>query len=299
MCGHHRADGTPVAHEHDDRPVFHPKKRQSSVRLQHNPLQRRAFLGDVGKGTLAFAILGPALAACGGDNASSTTTTSSAASSGPSEGPGSPTSTSTPAAGDTAEDTELQWTRADLGFVSAYVLARGTEAAIVDTGTAGSADAIGTTLAELGLDYSHVGHVILTHYHGDHAGSIGEVLAMAEGATGYAGEGDLARLDGSMVTGVKGGAEVFGMEIIDTPGHTPGHISVIDHTAGLFIAGDAIVTQAGGVQGPPEQFTEDLDMAHESVRTIASLTFNTLLVGHGDPIEDMADTAVAALADSL
>ena len=56
---------------------------------------------------------------------------------------------------------------------------------------------------------------------------------------------------------------------------------------------------AGGVAGSFPQFTADAALANDSVRRLAQLTFNTLLVGHGDPIEDMADTAVADLAASL
>lgn len=192
----------------------------------------------------------------------------------------------------------LVWARAELGFVSAYVLARGNTAAIVDTGVAGSADAIGETLATLGLNYSDVAHVVLTHNHGDHAGSIGEVLAQAVNATAYAGEADLGSIPGD-IRGLVGGEDIFGFEMLPTPGHTPGHMAVIDHQAGLLVAGDAIFTEDGGVVEGPERFFNDIPLSHDSIRAMAALTFNTLLVGHGDPIEQGADSAVAALAASL
>ena len=59
----------------------------------------------------------------------------------------------------------------NLGFVSAYILVRGGEAVIVDTGVAGSDDDIETALGGIGLGWADVGHVILTHKHGDHAGA--------------------------------------------------------------------------------------------------------------------------------
>ena len=46
------------------------------------------------------------------------------------------------------------WTRVNLGFVSAYILVRGGEAAIVDTGVAGSARAIEAALGAVGLDWA-------------------------------------------------------------------------------------------------------------------------------------------------
>lgn len=295
MCGNHHPDGTPVDHHHRPHrhgPVFMPQVR--------GPRQwrRRAFLGRMGKGTMAFAVLAPAfVASCSDDTDPTTTATTSAGTAAPGTSPpttaaGVPTTTdNAPAA--------LTWARTDLGFVSAYVLARGTEAAIVDTGVAGSADDIGQTLAGIGLDYSDVTHVVLTHLHPDHAGSISEVMTSAAGATAYAGEADLGGIDYAPITAVADGADVFGLEVIATPGHTDGHISVIDHEAGLLVAGDAINTIDGGVQGPNPDFSTDIGAANESARRLAELSFNTLLAGHGEPIEDMADTAVAAMAAAL
>ena len=299
MCGNHRPDGTPIDHHHhDDRPVFMPEVRGP------RRWRRRAFLGQMGKGTMAFAVLAPAfVAACSDDGGTASTpgTTSTPGSSAPDAG--STTTTTTEAATPTSDGAPapagLTWARTNLGFVSAYVLARGTEVAIVDTGVAGSADDIGQTLVDIGLTYDDVAHVVLTHLHGDHAGSIGEVMAMTIGATAYAGQADIGGIDFEPITAAADGDDIFGLEVIATPGHTDGHISVIDHGAGLLVAGDAINTLDGGVQGPNPDFSTDIDVANESARRLAELSFNTLLAGHGDPVEDMADTAVAAMAASL
>ena len=53
---------------------------------------------------------------------------------------------------------ELKWSRVELGFVSAYVLVRGNEAAVVDTGVGGSGEAIGTVLDEAGPGWAGVRH---------------------------------------------------------------------------------------------------------------------------------------------
>ncbi len=265
-------------------------------------MRRRAFLGEVGKGTVAFAVLTPAAlaAACSSDAEQSASTTSSTSTS--SSTTDAPTTTSPDAAGsdDAGEaNPPLRWARTNLGFVSAYVLVRGTEAAIVDTGVDGSADDIGASLADMGLGYGDVRHVILTHLHGDHVGSTAAVMEMASSATAWAGEADIGGIPFDDVSVADDGADVFGTEIIATPGHTAGHISVYDRDAGLLVAGDAINTLDGGVQGPNERFTDDLDVANDSARRLAELSFNTLLAGHGDPVLDMADTAVQAMAASL
>ncbi len=297
MCGFHHHNGTPIGHSH--RPVFRPRPRFRS---------RRAFLGELGRNTIAMAVVVPILAACGDDDdgtaspspstaaGSETETTTTLADEAESDGAAA-TSGTDQASGTT--DDELRWARANLGFVSAYVLARGNRAAIVDTGVEGSANAIGETLQTLGLNYDDVDHVILTHKHADHAGSTAEVMAMAASATVYAGEADLSAIDVDGITGVLGGEEVFGLELVATPGHTAGHLCAIDHTAGLLVAGDALFTDGGGVVEGPEQFFEDVPRSRQSIRELAALSFNTLLVGHGDPIEGNADTAVVDLAASL
>ncbi len=289
MCGNHHHD--PVDPDGPARPVFRPRPRPATL---HRAVtrSRRAFLGDVGRGALAMAVVTPLVVACGGsdDTADGTETDDGATDGG--EDAASDT-TGTPAA------EPLRWARTNLGFVSAYVLARGNTAAIVDTGQSGSADQIGATLGELGLTYDDVDHVILTHHHGDHVGSITAVMERAAGATVYAGEADLDEIAAEAIVGLTGGEDVFGMEMLATPGHTAGHMAVIDHAAGLLVAGDAVFTEDGGVIEGPERFFDDIPMSRETIKALAELRFDTLLVGHGDPIEGMADTAVAALAASL
>ena len=88
-----------------------------------------------------------------------------------------PTPTADPAtASDDANSTDAGQVvpfTVDLDFVAAFVLVRGGEAAIVDTGVAGSEDAIEAVLAEAGIGWGAVGPVILPHPHGAHAGRPG------------------------------------------------------------------------------------------------------------------------------
>jgi glyoxylase-like metal-dependent hydrolase (beta-lactamase superfamily II) len=194
----------------------------------------------------------------------------------------------------------VTWQRVSLGFVSAYILSRNGEAAVVDTGVAGSAGDIEAGLAAIGLGWDAVGHVILTHAHPDHIGSASVVLDLAADASGYAGAGDRDTITAPReLTVVGDGEQVFGLEIIATPGHTPGHICVLDPIGGLLVAGDALNGNAGGVVGPNPQFSADMSMANESVKKLAAFTFDTILFGHGEPVIGGADDQVAALAAGL
>ena len=71
--------------------------------------------------------------------------------------------------------------RVNMGFVNAYVLVRGQEIAIVDTGTPNNGTKFAEVIRAAGLGWEAVRHVILTHYHPDHIGSMGEVLASLDG----------------------------------------------------------------------------------------------------------------------
>jgi glyoxylase-like metal-dependent hydrolase (beta-lactamase superfamily II) len=253
-------------------------------------LGRRLFLADLGRSALGVVVMGT-LAACATTGSESSGAQASHAAVGASP-------SARPAAGASGE--AVNWHRVDLGFVSAYILVRGGEAAVVDTGVAGSVWDIERGLEAAGVDWDAVGHVILTHKHDDHIGSAAAVLERAADATPYAGEADSAAIDAPRpITAVADDDRVFGLQIIATPGHTPGHISVLDPAGGVLVAGDALVGARGGVEGPDRRFTDDMATAHESVRKLAGLTFSTVLFGHGDPVEGDASSAVAALAERL
>ena len=191
------------------------------------------------------------------------------------------------------------WERVALGNVSAYVLVRAGEAVVVDTGNPGSTDAIEAGLAALGVGWDAVGHVVLTHLHGDHVGSAAAVMDLAPEAIGYAGGPDIPGITVPRpLQAVADGDRVFDLRIIATPGHTAGSVSVHDPIGGILVAGDALTTRADGVAGPNPAFTADEDAARASVAKLGSLTFETLLVGHGEPITSGASALVAALAAS-
>jgi glyoxylase-like metal-dependent hydrolase (beta-lactamase superfamily II) len=249
----------------------------------HQLISRRRLLIGAGRGTVAVVLLGAA--ACGGDPDEPAE----------SAGPAAPAGDATPSAGSSPEGSG-DWTRVDLGFVAAYVLVRGREAAVVDTGTAGSGDAIGESLRGAGSSWSAVRHVVLTHYHPDHAGGVPDVMQRADAATGYAGEADLPRIDGPRpMKAAADGAEIFGLQVVATPGHTAGHISLFDPATGVLVAGDAL-TNTAGLAGSNPQYTADTGQARESLRKLAALPVRTIYVGHGDAVQDGAAEALRRLA---
>lgn len=262
---------------------------------------RRHLLINTGLGTAGVAVL----AACGSDADSDSTSPASApeaitdeAAGGSTEPEATAPSSDAGSSGDASspDSSELQLQHVSLGFVSAYVLVRGSEAAIVDTGTSGSGEAISDALDAVGLAPADVRHIILTHDHGDHVGGLGELAGVMTNATVYAGAGDIDSIQTSLdLAEVADGDEVFGMGVVATPGHTPGSISVFDTDTGLVVAGDAINgDNEGGLTGANPDFTPDMGTAGESVAKLAALMPQVAAFGHGGP--PVTDDVAAKLA---
>lgn len=268
------------------------------------PLTRRLFLRQFGKTSLAIAVLGLSACTAAGDDTETTRTdpAPTAPRPEPSTTPPPSSTTSVPPTTTAPADpgTGVDYRRVNLGFVSAYILVRSGSATIVDTGVEGSAPDIESGLTAAGLGWGDVESLILTHRHGDHIGSADAVLTNATAATPYAGEADIAQIRTSRpIVAVGDGDEVFGLQIINTPGHTPGHIAVLDPISGVLVAGDALNGDAGGVTGANSRFSDDMEAASESVRKLAALSFDTVLFGHGEPVEGGAGDLVATLAAGL
>jgi glyoxylase-like metal-dependent hydrolase (beta-lactamase superfamily II) len=185
-----------------------------------------------------------------------------------------------------------------MSFVAAYILVRKGQAAIVDLGTAGSESAIEEGLKAAGAGWDSVKHIVLTHLHDDHIGGLAEIIPKVK-TTVYAGAGDLASIiSPQTLKPLADGDEVFGLRVIDTPGHTLGHISIFDPATGVLVAGDALRT-TGGLVGSDPQYTADEAKANESVRKLAAMDVKAILPGHGEPLTAGASKALKDLAAGL
>lgn len=278
-------------------------------------ISRRVFLTRFGRTAATLAVIGVSVSGCDADDnadpaADSTVTASrsddaspsvSASTGRPAEETPSPASEDPPVEVPTEGELEggVTWRRVKLSIVSAYIVARDGEAALVDTGVNGSTATIEEGLDALDLGWGDVGHVLITHKHDDHTGSLRGVMERSPDAVAYAGAEDIPAFNSPRpVTPLTDGDRIFGLQAIATPGHTAGHFSFLD-PAGLLLAGDALNGSGGGVTGPSANFTSDMEMGLASVRKLAELGFDTVLFGHGDPVVGDASTLVQALVESL
>jgi len=258
------------------------------------------LLKDIGKAGLAVVVLGTA--ACASDPTDNATPTDEPGPTMTSAATGSTSSTDAGATTTGGTGEGFQWHRVNLDFVSAYILYRGGEAVIVDTGVEGSEGAIEAALGEIDLGWGDVGALVVTHLHPDHQGSVPATIeATSDSLPWFAGAADLEGITAPNAGQAVGDGDTVdrGLQIIETPGHTPGHISVLDPIAGILVAGDALNGADGGVAGPTPDFSDDIDLANASVAKIAGFDFEIALFGHGEPVLAGASGLVADLADTL
>ena len=101
-----------------------------------------------------------------------------------------------------------------------------------------------------------------------------------------------------------GGDRVGSLEVIPTPGHTPGHVSFLDTRDRTIIAGD-VFTSIGGLAVSNHFYlrfplaamaTWDKAKDLESARALRALDPPLLVVGHGGPVREPAQQMDQAIA---
>lgn len=169
---------------------------------------------------------------------------------------------------------------------------------LVDTGIPGSEQALGAALSDMGACWADVTDVVLSHCHFDHTGGLPKVLAAAPDALVWAGAADISSIDtgGPAVSALRDGDRIRTLTVVATPGHTAGHVSLLDEAAALLLVGDLVGVMHGAVTRAPAAFTVDAVTAEDSLRRIAALELSRVLFSHGAERDD-GPTVVKALVD--
>lgn len=211
-----------------------------------------------------------------------------------------------------------------------YLLASDDELTLVDAGLGSDVDEIVAQLEEGGYALSQLRTILLTHVHGDHVGGAAE-LAQRPGARIVAHRDevpyveqtsslklsslvgrvmnwfssrvlfrtDACEVDRAVEEGDVVGA-LGGLEVIHTPGHTPGAMSLYQRERRILFCGDALfnanpMTGRPGLDFPIRLVSVNNAQARESVRKLAELPIDVLCCGHGEPILDGANGKIRAL----
>jgi len=198
-----------------------------------------------------------------------------------------------------------------------YLIDGGDEYALIDCGMADGAslDRIADNIVREGLDPARLRTLILTHYHMDHAGGAakfrerfglqvwaprgavevlrtGDEVAVALDVAKAAGFYDAdyqfepVTVDRELDEGDRLRIGALELEVIDTPGHCNGHVSLLMHgreRRSLF-AGDAVFAGGRVVWQNTHDCSVPLTIA--SIRKLRTIAFDSLLPGHAAVVLD-------------
>ncbi len=216
-----------------------------------------------------------------------------------------------------------QLTKYPVAFpMNCYLVQEDDGLTLVDSTMSSPADDVAALVEQLGQE---VRRVALTHAHADHVGGVAGVRQRFPGVEVFISERDAPVLAGDRSlrtdeaqTPIKGyfvkvdwkpdrllkpGDRIGSLEVVASPGHTPGHVAFLDVRDRSLIAGDAFQTRGGfavsGVLRPlfpfPAMATWSKQTALASAVTLRALRPSLLAVGHGDPLREPASAMDRAI----
>lgn len=194
------------------------------------------------------------------------------------------------------------------------------QVALVDFGLKWSPRRVDAALAHIGAGASDVTRLILTHAHPDHAGGAAEMARRtgravevhaddaAAVAAGRAPPRDRSALLGRLMARLPGGgfeappvgatftdgqvlAIAGGLRVVHTPGHSPGHVSLLHEPTGLLITGDAIFN-VRGLRWPVRAFCTNFALTTRTARRLGELDYSLAAFTHGPEIRDRPRDAI-------
>jgi len=208
-------------------------------------------------------------------------------------------------------------------FINSFALVDSDgQVTLVDCGLKRAPARIVRGLESIGRDPRDVTRILLTHAHNDHAGGAARFAARsgAESVMAHTADADYLR-SGSMpprdsttgigrligrlpaggfspvhaVTELQDGQllEVAGgLRVLHTPGHTPGHVSLLHPDSGVLITGDAIFNMRARMTWPFAAFCTSFEQTRSTARILADQEYSTAAFTHGPEIRDTGRTAI-------
>jgi glyoxylase-like metal-dependent hydrolase (beta-lactamase superfamily II) len=206
------------------------------------------------------------------------------------------------------------------GFVNFYLIAEPDGLTLIDTGLSRHFKTTLQAISRLGRSPADLKRILITHSDGDHMGALADLKAIC-GARAYASLIEAQAIEKAKPSrelkmhGVQ--AQLFklvrpilkakpahidelledgqvlpildGLRVINTPGHTPGHISLYAPTAKILFCGDSMVAEKNGtLRCSRGMNTWDEEKAKESVKIQQALGAEIVCSGHGPIVRGAA-----------
>ena len=154
----------------------------------------------------------------------------------------------------------------------------------------------------------------ITHAHIDHFGASHKVCS-TRGIPLWCGARDVPAMESGKMVGpggiglkcapghpvdraLKEGDAVGSFTVLDTPGHSPGHVSYWRESDRTLVCGDVMwgynpFLLSGDIREPFKLFSPDVELNRQSARRLAALQPELVCFGHGAPLRDSARLSAA------
>ena len=191
---------------------------------------------------------------------------------------------------------------------------------LIDTGLIGSGRGVERYVKRIGRSMDELSQIICTHAHPDHIGAVRELAGDRE-VDVLMHPADLAGLSvrlrdavanrnrGQLIayftrhpgeaTPIEDGQVLpmlGGLEVVHTPGHTPGSVCLYARRHKLLFTSDVLQVIRGKVTFASSVFSDDMTLARASVARMARLDVETIAFSHYPPWREAANVVLRNLA---
>lgn len=181
------------------------------------------------------------------------------------------------------------WRNARANNTNTYLIT-GSKKILIDPGHVDLFDHVRTGLARINLTPDAIDCVLLTHAHADHMEAAGlfrkpTLVAMSHEALDFIEEYGGRTSDGLQPDFFLGQGDLrigdIALEVIATPGHSPGSLCFYWPDRRALFTGDVIFSQSIGRTDLPGGSGK---LLKESIQRLSALAVDYLLPGHGTPV---------------
>lgn len=232
---------------------------------------------------------------------------------------------------------KLQSTMNPEEFIYPTLIKKHDKILLIDTGNPGQFEEIKKAVKNEGLRFDKLVAIILTHQDIDHVGSAYEIINEISNVQVLASEVEEKYINGTKTPTklsylesnlnnlpeqaktlyekmknfyncnkvnidltLKDGYSIPGFEelvVIDTAGHTPGHISLYDKESKTLIVGDAFIIKDDNLNFTASNLNFDDELYLKSIKKLSNYDINTIICYHGGVYNDNVNESIKNLAN--